>query len=304
VVQLCLPWIGSFLRLLRLFAANPIWSWFFRLAGFFDMNPPLCVLTIAGSDSGAGAGLQADSRTIHALGGFALTAVTAITAQNKRGVVAWKAVPPALLAKQIDAVMGDFRVAAIKTGLLPGSAAVRAVARALDKYQKVPLVIDPVIVSSSGARFLPEAGVRALHALLPRATLITPNWPELEALLGLAPKCIRTFKEVELAAKAFALMNGCAVLAKGGHGPGKICRDCLVTIDGEVQWFESPRVATRNTHGTGCVLSAAIATDLGRGEKLAAAVRHARKFLQQALRSGAKLRWGPGAGPAFAGIGR
>ena len=266
------------------------------------MKLPPCILAIAGSDSGAGAGLQADARTIHALGGYAVMAVTAITAQNTRKVVAWKAVPPALLSQQIEAVMADFRVTAIKTGLLPGAAAIRAVARALAKHPRVPLVIDPVIASSSGTRFLTDTGVRALHDLLPRATLITPNWPELEALLGLAPKCIRTFQEAELAAKAFALMSGCAVLAKGGHGPGKICRDCLVTIDGEVQWFESPRVATRNDHGTGCVLSDAIATGLGQGETLAAAVGAARKFLQLALRDGAKHRWGSGAGPAFAGL--
>jgi hydroxymethylpyrimidine/phosphomethylpyrimidine kinase len=266
------------------------------------MKLPPCILTIAGSDSGAGAGLQADIRTVHALGGYALTAVTAITAQNGRGVAAWKPVSTALLAAQIDAAMEGFSVKAVKIGLLPGAAAVRAVARALAKYPRVPLVIDPVIASTSGTRFLSVAGVKTLHELLPRATLVTPNWPELEALLGVAPRSVRTFEDAELVAKTLALMNGCAVLAKGGHGPGKTCRDCLVTIDGQVRWFESPRVATRNLHGTGCVLSAAIATGLGRGEKLVVAVTHARKFMQQALRSGAKLNWGRGAGPAFAGL--
>ncbi|MDE3084238.1 MAG: bifunctional hydroxymethylpyrimidine kinase/phosphomethylpyrimidine kinase, partial [Verrucomicrobiota bacterium] len=230
------------------------------------MKLPPCVFTIAGSDSGAGAGVQADARTIQALGGYALTAITAVTAQNLRGVVAWRAVPAALITAQINAVLKDFPVAAIKTGLLPGEAAVRAVAKALARYPKIPLVIDPLIASTSGARFLDAAGVRALKRdLLPRATLITPNWPEAEALTD---RRVRNFAEAEEAAKSIAENYGCAVLVKGGHAPGKVCRDCLVTKDGRTRWFESRRIKTRNTHGTGCVLSAAITMHLAQGETI------------------------------------
>jgi hydroxymethylpyrimidine/phosphomethylpyrimidine kinase len=258
-----------------------------------------CVLTIAGSDSSAGAGAQADARTIHALGGYACTAITALTAQNTRGVAAWREAGPALIAAQIHAVLGDFPIAAIKTGLLPGAAAVRAIARVLARHKKIPLVVDPVIGSTSGTRFLDDAGVRALKKnLLPRATLVTPNWPEAAALTG---RPVKTFSDAEAAGKFLAARFGCAVLVKGGHAPAdKICRDVFVTRDGRVRWFSSTRVATRNTHGTGCVLSAAIAAELARGRELPAAVAVARKFLYRALVTGRRARWGA-AGPAFAG---
>ncbi|MGA3006854.1 MAG: bifunctional hydroxymethylpyrimidine kinase/phosphomethylpyrimidine kinase [Opitutaceae bacterium] len=254
---------------------------------------------MAGSDSGAGAGLQADARTIHALGGYALTAVTAVTAQNTRGVLAWRAVPPALIAAQIKAVLGDFSVAAIKTGLLPGAAAVQAIARELVRHSRRPLVVDPVIGSTSGAEFLPTAGLRALKSdLLPRATLVTPNWPEAAALSG---GRVQSHEDAEAAARKIAKECGCAVLVKGGHGPDEVCRDCLVTAAGRVRWFESPRIKTRNTHGTGCVLSAAIATNLAHGEKIESAVAQAHEFLWHSLWAGRKTRWGRGHGPAFAG---
>ena len=266
------------------------------------MKRPLCVLTIAGSDSGAGAGVQADARTIHALGGYALTAITAVTAQNTRGVTAWRAVGADLLSAQMESVLGDFRVAAIKTGLLPGAAAVRAVVRVLEKIAsaaRVPLVIDPVIGSTSGTRFLSAAGLRVLkRELLPRATLVTPNWPEAEALSGLR---ILNFEDVIEAGRRI-LETGCgAVLVKGGHAPGRRCEDVLALASGDVKRFPGSRISTRNTHGTGCVLSAAIACEMGRGAKLAEAVQRGRRFLRAALKEGASRKWGSGAGPAFAG---
>jgi len=263
------------------------------------MKKPVCVLTIAGSDSGAGAGIQADARTIHALGGHALTAITAVTAQNTRGVTAWRAVPPALIGAQIKAVLDDFSVAAVKTGLLPGAAAVRAIARELARHPRLPLVVDPVIGSTSGARFLPVAGLRVLKMeLLPRTTLVTPNWPEAAALTGMR---VRTHADAEAAARQLAKECGCAVLVKGGHAPDGVCRDCLVTATGRLRWFESPRIKTRNTHGTGCVLSAAIAAKLAHGEKIEPAVAQAHEFLWHNLRAGRNTRWGRGHGPAFAG---
>lgn len=263
------------------------------------MKTPPCVLTIAGSDSGGGAGVQADARTIHALGGFACTAITAVTAQNTRGITAWRSVSADLITAQIAAVLEDLPVAAIKTGLLPGAAAVRAVVAALATRPEIPLVVDPVLGSTSGTRFLPPAGVRVLlKELLPRATLVTPNWPETEAMTGVR---IRTLVDVEAAAQRL-LASGCrAVLIKGGHGPGRICRDCLVVADGEPVWFESPRIKTRNTHGTGCVLSAAIALRLARGDSIKAATGAARAFLIAGLGAGRRTRLGRGTGSAFLG---
>ena len=258
------------------------------------MKTPPCVLTIAGSDSGAGAGIQVDARTIHALGGFALTAITAITAQNTRGITEWRAMVPSLIAAQITAVVSDFRVAAIKTGLLP-STAIKAVAAALPSG--IPLVVDPVIGSTSGTPFLSVAGIRALRRyLLPRATLVTPNWPELEALTG---RRVGTFDDVEYAAREL-LATGCAaVLVKGGHGPEGDCRDLLMTVDGQMVWFAGSRIATPNLHGTGCVLSAAIATHLARSSGLEEAVKEARRFLRRSLARNSRVRLGQGAGPAL-----
>jgi hydroxymethylpyrimidine/phosphomethylpyrimidine kinase len=262
------------------------------------------VLTIAGSDSGGGAGVQADARTIHALGGFACMAITAVTAQNLRGVRSWRAEPPATIAAQIEAVLGiggrsgALPVCAVKTGLIPGAVAVRAVARALSQSRRIPLVVDPVIGSTSGTPFLDRAGLRALREdLLPRATLVTPNWPEAEALAGVR---LRSFADAERAARALANECGCAVLLKGGHAPGNVCRDCLVTADGQVHWLQGPRIRTENTHGTGCVLSSAIATELAKAKKLEEAVRGGRAFLQRSLGVHRTVKWN-GAGPAFPG---
>lgn len=257
-------------------------------------HPPI-VLTIAGSDSSAGAGIQADIRTIHALGGYAATAVTAVTAQNTEGVIAWRAVTPALITAQIEAVLGDLGAAAVKTGLLPSAAAARAVARALPAG--MPLIVDPVITSSSGTRFLSAGALRVVRReLLPRAMLVTPNWPEAAALTGLP---VGTPAEAEAAARAL-LATGCrAVLIKGGHGPEDTCEDVLATAAGHAHQFRHPRIYTPNTHGTGCVLSAAIAALVAHGEPIARAVERAISLLTGELERGRNLRWGRGRGPAF-----
>jgi len=263
------------------------------------MNAPFCILTIAGSDSGGGAGIQADQRTIRAIGGHALTAVTAVTAQDTRSITAWKAVPDSLIRAQIDSALAGYPVAAIKTGLLPGPGAVRAVALALAKFPSIPLVVDPVLSSSGGTRFQSDAGVRALRKLLfPRAFVITANWPEAATL---ARSVVRTHAQAEKAAARIASECGRPVLVKGGHAKGILCRDCLAIPGGVTLWFEGPRIATVNTHGTGCVLSAAIAAWLGRGASLPEAVRMAQSFLQRALVRGRGLDWGTGRGPAFYG---
>jgi hydroxymethylpyrimidine/phosphomethylpyrimidine kinase len=203
-----------------------------------------------------------------------------------------------MLWEQLCAVLEDFPVAAIKTGLLPGTAAIKVIAKILARFPQVPLVVDPVIGSTSGTRFLSATGLRALmEDLLPGATLVTPNWPEASALTGVA---VRTFADAEQAGQQLAQRHRCAVLVKGGHAPGRACDDCLVTSDGNVKWFRGSRIATRNTHGTGCVLSAAIAAQMARGRSVEAAVAKARRFLGKELRKGRRLDWG-GAGAAFAG---
>lgn len=262
------------------------------------MTAPFCVLTIAGSDSGGGAGIQADQRTIGALGGHALTAMTAVTAQDTRHVVSWAPVSDALIRAQVASALAGFTVSAIKVGLLPGAGAVRAVARALGS-STVPLVIDPVLGSTSGTRFLDAAGLRALRKyLLPRASLVTPNWPEAAALSG---RAVGTHAEAAAAARHLAAEFECAVLVKGGHAPRGPCRDCLALPDGTLTWFAVTRVSTRNTHGTGCVLSSALACGLGRGASLAAAVRSAQTFLHRGLVRSRRLDWSKGRGTAFYG---
>jgi hydroxymethylpyrimidine/phosphomethylpyrimidine kinase len=263
------------------------------------MNAPFCVLTIAGSDSGGGAGIQADQRTIRAIGGHALTAVTAVTAQDTNGISKWKAMPEELILAQVESALGGFPVAAIKTGLLPGMGAIRAALEGLARFPSIPLVVDPVVASSSGTRFLSDGGVRALRkGLFPRATLITPNWAEAALLSGHA---VRSDDQAEKAAVRLAGQCGRPVLVKGGHGSGRACRDCLAMPGGGTVWFENLRVSTVNTHGTGCVLSAAIAAWLGRGAHLTESISLAQSFLQRALVRGRGLDWGSGRGPAFYG---
>ncbi|MDX2186888.1 MAG: bifunctional hydroxymethylpyrimidine kinase/phosphomethylpyrimidine kinase [Opitutaceae bacterium] len=255
-----------------------------------------CVLTIAGSDSGAGAGIQADSRTIHALGGFALTAVTAVTAQNGRGVDRWDPVAPGLIGSQIRAALTGYPVQAAKTGLLPGRGAIEAVAAALPA--DLPLVVDPILGSTSGTRFLKRRDVTELvKCLLPMATLVTPNWPEAAALLSTR---VETLADARRAAVDLLEFGSQAVLVKGGHGAGSLSEDVLATRSGSIVAFASVRIETANTHGTGCVLSSAIATGLARGLGCVNAIEEARRFLHLALLQGGDTEW-VGKGPAFAG---
>ncbi len=266
---------------------------------------PPAILTIAGSDSGAGAGIQADLKTATALGCHACTAITAVTAQDARGVSASHPVPPRLVTAQIKSALTGFRIRAIKTGLLPNAATVRVVAgNASDPaFAAIPLIIDPVLASTSGTRFLDAAGVRALKKdLLPRATLITPNWPEAAELTGTK---IRTLSEAQSAARQLATEYRCAILLKGGHAAGKTCSDILVVPVSSTAGhrlrstvYQSPRIATPNTHGTGCVLSAAIACALAQGQSLDSAIRTARQFLTRSLLRRRHQEW-PGRGPVL-----
>ncbi len=249
------------------------------------------VLVIAGSDSGGGAGIQADIKTITMLGGYAATAVTAITVQNTMGVSDIHPVPPAIVAAQISAVLDDIGADAIKIGMLGDAALIEAVASAISGFSG-PVVLDPVMVAKGGASLLADAAVTALVTrLLPLAAVVTPNIPELEALAGCPVADAAT---MQAAARAVLAMGTPAVLAKGGHlETGAEVVDWLVTAAG-AQRFVGPRVVTSSSHGTGCTLASAIACGLAAGLPLAEAVVQAREFVLAALRAAPGLGHGHG----------
>ncbi|REE92377.1 bifunctional hydroxymethylpyrimidine kinase/phosphomethylpyrimidine kinase [Cupriavidus plantarum] len=260
-------------------------------------RPPR-LLTIAGSDSGGGAGIQADLKTFAALGGFGMSAITAITAQNTLGVTGVHAIPADMVAAQIDAVAGDIGVDAAKTGMLGTAAIVEAVAGAVDRHGIRRLVVDPVMISTSGATLSDDATSQAMVQLLfPRAMLVTPNLPEASYLLG--RRIARRADMEDAAAELLAL--GCrAVLLKGGHledGEDGRLDDLLMTADGTVRVFTHPRIDTPNLHGTGCTLAAATAAQLARGDGLEDAVGVALDYVAHAIAAGASLRLGAGNGP-------
>lgn len=259
-----------------------------------DLGRAARLLIIAGSDSGGGAGIQADLKTASALGVYGATAITAITAQNTLGVQGVEVLPPALVAAQIGSVLSDIGADAVKIGMLGTAGIVEAVAHALRDYPG-PVVLDPVMIAKSGDALLDDGAVAALKRhLLPRATLLTPNLPEAARLLGLPPA--RDAAEVLAQGQALRALGPEAVLTKGGHAEGPLCRDLLVTAEG-TRVHEARRIPTRNTHGTGCTLSSAIAACLARGASLDGAVTEAHRWLQAAIRRADTLKIGAGHGP-------
>jgi hydroxymethylpyrimidine/phosphomethylpyrimidine kinase len=258
-------------------------------------GPVPIALTIAGSDSSGGAGIQADLKTFSALGVYGASVLTALTAQNTRGVYGIHEVPAAFVTAQIDAVMSDLDVRAVKTGMLANGAIVSAVAKALDTCPAVPLVCDPVMVATSGDVLLaPDAIAAYKGELIPRAMLITPNLPEAARLLD-APQAA-TPSEMEDQARALLQLGPKAVLLKGGHATGGVALDILAWKGG-LERLEAPRIETPHTHGTGCTLSAAVAALLARGAGLEEAVRAAKAFVWRALAAGVRLGVGRGRGP-------
>jgi hydroxymethylpyrimidine/phosphomethylpyrimidine kinase len=244
-------------------------------------DTPGRVLIIAGSDSGGGAGIQADIKTVTALGAYAATAITAVTVQNTLGVHAVHAIPVAIVEAQARAVLDDIGADALKIGMLGDVAMVEAVARLIDAYPGIPAVIDPVMIAKGGQPLLAEAAIEALAALLvPRATLLTPNAPEACALIG-AP--VETTDDLRRAGDALLAMGAQAVLMKGGHIAGPAVTDILMTPTGE-STFEGPRVDSRHTHGTGCTLSSACAAGLSQGLTLEHAVARAWGYTAEAIR--------------------
>jgi len=258
------------------------------------MTTPIA-LTIAGSDSSGGAGIQADLKTFAALGVYGASVITALTAQNTRGVTGIHLVPSEFVAAQIDAVFSDLAVGAVKIGMVAQLATIDAIAAGLERWSPKHVVLDPVMVASSGDRLLAADAVEALRTkLIPRAALVTPNLPEAAALLD--EPLAASEAAIERQGKRLLAMGCPAVLIKGGHGQGAESIDYLVTASGVVA-LRAPRVATKNTHGTGCSLSSAIAAGLARGEDMETAVRNAKAWVSAAIAAADRFGVGHGHGP-------
>ena len=252
-------------------------------------------LAIAGSDSSGGAGIQADLKTFAALGVYGASVITALTAQNTQGVAAIHDVPPDFITAQIDAVFGDLDIRAVKIGMLSRVEAIAAVTESLGRHAAQNIVLDPVMVATSGGKLLADNAVAALRTgLMPRALVVTPNLPEAAALLGTTPA--RSEDEMESQARALMKLGAQAVLIKGGHGSGAESVDLLVEEAG-VTRLSARRIATQNTHGTGCTLSSAIAAGLAKGLELASAARAAKDYVTDAIAGADVLKVGHGHGP-------
>ena len=253
------------------------------------------LLSIAGSDSGGGAGIQADLKTFSALGCFGMTAVTALTAQNTCGVRAIHGVPPQMLADQIDAVVEDIGVDAVKIGMLHSPEIVQAVADAIARHALPHVVLDPVMVATSGAVLIDSPAIAALvRELFGRAVLVTPNLDEASLLVG---RALTSEADMQAAALELLAKGAKAVLVKGGHLAGDVVSDLLQVTGAAPHWMRAPRIATANTHGTGCTLSSAIAAYLALGHTLVDAVEAARAYVRSALAAGATVKTGQGGGP-------
>jgi hydroxymethylpyrimidine/phosphomethylpyrimidine kinase len=252
-------------------------------------------VTIAGSDSGGGAGIQADLKTFSALGVYGASVITALTAQNTVGVQAIHDVPPDFIAAQMDSVFSDLDVQAVKIGMLSQARIIETVAEGLDRHRVANVVLDPVMVATSGDRLLNPDAVSALrHKLIPRAILVTPNLLEAAALLD--QPVARDEDDMLAQGQALIARGAKAVLVKGGHGTGETSVDLLVVPGGKVR-LEARRLATRNTHGTGCTLSSAIAAGLAKGFALGQAVTEAKDYVTEAIAASDRLPIGAGHGP-------
>ena len=248
-------------------------------------------LTIAGSDSSGGAGIQADIKTMTANGVYAMSAITALTAQNTTGVQGIFEVSPDFLAQQLDSIFTDIRPDAVKIGMVSSTGLIEVIARKLREYRAENIVVDPVMVATSGAKLISDDAIAALKEhLLPLATVLTPNIPETEVLSGTA---VRTPDDMVAAAKAISEQYRCAVLCKGGHQLNDA--NDLLWRDGTSKWFNGKRIDNPNTHGTGCTLSSAIASNLAKGYDLDTSVQKAKAYISGAL--GAMLDLGRGSGP-------
>lgn len=261
-------------------------------------SPPFCkevkmktALTIAGSDSSGGAGIQADIKTMTANGVYAMSAITALTAQNTMGVTGIMDVSPEFLGKELDSVFTDIYPDAVKIGMVSSSELIEVIAEKLREYKAVNVVLDPVMVATSGARLISEDAVETLvRELMPLADIVTPNIPETEVLTGMK---ISTPEDMERAAREVSERYGCGVLCKGGHRVNDA--NDLLWSDGTGRWYRGERIENPNTHGTGCTLSSAIASNLAKGYIMGESVERAKRYISGAL--GAMLDLGKGSGP-------
>jgi hydroxymethylpyrimidine/phosphomethylpyrimidine kinase len=254
------------------------------------------VLTIAGSDSGGGAGIQADLKTMAAIGCYGMSVITALTAQNTRGVTGIHAVPPSFAAEQMTAVFSDIGADAVKIGMLFSADLVAVVAAQLKKHRARKIVLDPVMVAQSGDKLLQDDAVQALKDhLMPLADVVTPNLPEAEVLLN---RSIRCLEDMQTAAALLAEFGSRSVLIKGGHLENGASTDVLyLTAEDRFVTLKTERIESCNNHGTGCTLSSAIASYMAKGDDIEAAVRKAKDYIQNAIRAGAEYKIGHGHGP-------
>jgi len=254
------------------------------------------VLTIAGSDSGGGAGIQADLKTFSAIGCYGMSVITALTAQNTQGVKAIHAVPPAFAVQQIEAVLSDIGADAIKIGMLYSAELIEAVAQALKKHGARKIVLDPVMVAQSGDKLLQDDAIEAIKEnLMPLADVVTPNIPEASVLCG---RQLKQWSDIESAAETLARHGSRSILIKGGHRHENKSTD-LLFLAGENRFvsLEADRIETRNNHGTGCTLSSAIASYMAKGSDVEEAVQKAKTFMNHAIAAGAAYKIGHGHGP-------
>ena len=248
-------------------------------------------LSIAGSDSSGGAGIQADIKTMTANGVYAMTAITALTAQNTTGVTGIMEVTPEFLAQQLDSIFTDIRPDAVKIGMVSSSALIQVIAEKLKEYKAENIVVDPVMVATSGSKLISDDAIETLKTcLMPLSSILTPNIPEAEVL---AEMKVETEEEMILAAKKISETFHCAVLCKGGHQLND--SNDLLYRDGEYKWFHGKRIQNPNTHGTGCTLSSAIASNLAKGYSMDESVKRAKDYISEALE--AMLDLGKGSGP-------
>ena len=254
------------------------------------------VLTIAGSDSGGGAGIQADLKTFSAIGCYGMSVITALTAQNTQGVKGIHAVPPAFVVEQIEAVLSDIGADAIKIGMLYSAELIEAVARTLKKNGARKIVLDPVMVAQSGDKLLQDDAIEAIKEnLMPLADVVTPNLPEASVLCGMQ---LTQWSDIESAAETLAKYGSRSILIKGGHGDERKSTDLLFLAgEGRFVSLEADRIKTNNNHGTGCTLSSAIAAYMAKGKDIEEAVQKAKTFMNHAIAAGAAYKIGHGHGP-------
>ena len=254
------------------------------------------VLTIAGSDSGGGAGIQADLKTFSAIGCYGMSVITALTAQNTCGVNGIHAVPPAFAVEQIDAVLSDMGTDAIKIGMLYSAELIEVVAEALKKHGASKIVLDPVMVAQSGDKLLQDDAIKAIKKhLMPLADVVTPNMPEASVLCG---RPLKQWRDIESAAQTLAQHGSRSILIKGGHAEAEKSTDLLfLAHENRFVRLAAERIKTRNNHGTGCTLSSAIASYMAKGKDIEEAVQKAKMFMNQAIAAGAQYQIGQGHGP-------